>query len=232
MEYLNWEGRKTNNANLFTRPESQFYNPNIDGFKAGVAHETRWGHSVTEYRNGRRVIAVLQNSSSNEARHSDAVALLDYGFSELERRETATGRELAAGVHVNVAGRYLEFDVSPRMIDGHVMVPIRTIFEELGATLSWCGNTMSAWATTPAGDTIIVPINSYTVYFNDEHVNIDVPIQLINGRTIAPLRVISETMGHQVRWDRRTRTVHVSAAPEVQPNVPPEDTPTDTSILH
>ena len=227
MEYLIWEGSRTNNTNLFTRRDSRFHNPNIDGLKTGVIRETGWGHSVTEYRNGRRVIAVLQNSNSNDGRHNDALELLNYGFRELERREAARARELAARVHVNLDGRYLEFDVLPRMIDGHVMVPIRTIFEELGVELRWCGETMSAWATTPAGDTLIIPINSYTVFFNDVHIDMDVPIQLINGRTIAPLRVISETMGREVRWDRNTRTVHIGPVQAVMPEVIPEAQPSD-----
>ena len=56
-------------------------------------------------------------------------------------------------ISVTLDGNYIEFDVHPQIINGRTMVPIRAIFEKMGAVVEWDGNTSSAICTK--GDTVV-----------------------------------------------------------------------------
>lgn len=42
---------------------------------------------------------------------------------------------------------------------------------------------------------------------NGQQVYTDVPPQIVNGTTLVPIRIISETLGAKVNWDSNTQTV-------------------------
>lgn len=85
------------------------------------------------------------------------------------------------------------------------------MFETLGYNVSWVEESQTAVLKGKA-DTIMVPINSNTIYKDGEEIPIDVPGQLINSRTMIPLRAISEAFGLEVDWNEETRTVTVEIA--------------------
>lgn len=94
----------------------------------------------------------------------------------------------------------IAFDVPPQIIDGRTMVPLRAIFEALGAEVTWDGETSTAKATK--GDTkISITINEKVLYKNDTAVELDVPAMLIDSRTLVPVRAISESLDVLVGWD-------------------------------
>jgi hypothetical protein len=45
------------------------------------------------------------------------------------------------------------------------------------------------------------------VLLNGQHINFDVPPQIINDRTMIPMRVIFEALGTEVEWDEDTQTI-------------------------
>jgi len=202
-ERIWFEGRYLNNTNLTRRTDSAFFDPTIDGFKTGVIREAGWGHSLTAYRDGRRVIAVVMNSADNNARHHDATRLLDFGFEELARREAARP------IVVELGGHQLQLTAPARLIGGRVMVPVRDIFEALGATITWDGRAQAVIAVTQDSDTIIMLNGIYSVFVNANTFGVDVAPQLIDHRMYVPLRVVSEAMGRTVEWDAAARTVFV-----------------------
>ncbi len=111
------------------------------------------------------------------------------------------------GVYLN--GTKLEFDVPPQIIDGRTMVPMRKIFESLGAVVTWDGSTQTA--TGQKGGTIVnISINSKTLFKNGVPKALDVPPVLIEGRTLVPVRAIAESFDCQVDWIAETRTVKIS----------------------
>jgi len=203
-ERIWFEGRYLNNTNLTRRTDSAFFDPTIDGFKTGVIREAGWGHSLTAYRNGRRIIAVVMNSADNNARHRDATRLLDFGFEELARREAARP------IIVQLDGQQLQLTTPARLINGRVMVPVRDIFEAMGATIEWNDRAQAVIAVAENGDTIIMLNNVYTVFVNATTFETDVPPQIIGDRTFVPLRVVSEAMGRTAEWDAGARMVVVS----------------------
>lgn len=118
-------------------------------------------------------------------------------------------------ITVLVNNYILEFDVPPQIIDGRTMVPMRKIFEAYGATVDWVAEmnlVLAAYNT----NIIAMPINEYSFLITDaitnetKTVTLDVPVQVVDGRTLVPVRAISEAMGKSVTWDDATKTVVIS----------------------
>ena len=109
-----------------------------------------------------------------------------------------------------VDGVQAELDVKPQIIDGRTLVPLRAIFEKLGAKVDWDETTKTA--TAGRGDlTIALTAGSGTALVNGRRVALDVPAQIINGRTMVPVRFVSETLGARVYWLPDSRTVRVAS---------------------
>ena len=117
----------------------------------------------------------------------------------------------ASAVSVYVDGALVEFDVQPQIINDRTMVPLRAIFEELGATVIWDDSTKTA--TSQKGDIVVsITIGDYKIIKNGEEITIDVPAQIVDSRTLVPVRAISESFECKVEWDDATRSVIVVSA--------------------
>ena len=123
---------------------------------------------------------------------------------------TAAPGVMAAGeISVVVDGKTLEFDVAPQNINSRILVPLRAIFEEVGAAVDWDGGTQTVTATK--GDTVVVlTIGSTSPTINGETVEIDQPGILVGSRTLAPLRFVAEAFGGDVEWDGSSNTAYIS----------------------
>lgn len=120
-----------------------------------------------------------------------------------------TQPEKIRDVTVLLDGEKLDFDVEPVIENGRTLVPMRKIFESLGATVYWNGNTMTATAVRGV-NVITVTVDSTVMTKNGENVYLDVPARLIDSRTLVPVRVIAESFGLDVSWDADTYTVTIS----------------------
>ncbi len=115
----------------------------------------------------------------------------------------------AGAVDLYVDTNKIETDAPPAVVDGRTLVPVRAIFEAIGATVTWDAATSTA--TGIRGDVVVsIQINNTTAYVNGEPRTLDVPAQLINSRTMVPARFISESMGCDVTWYQDTETVGVA----------------------
>jgi len=110
-------------------------------------------------------------------------------------------------IRVKLDGRYLDFDVNPVEIDGRVLVPVRGILETLGVQIDWDETTRTVIARE--GDSILrLQVNNPVPTINGRPLPLlDVPARLIGGRTMVPVRFISENYGAEVEWDGENRTV-------------------------
>ena len=95
-----------------------------------------------------------------------------------------------------------------KMIDNRTLVPLRSIFEELGATVIWEQSTKTIIANKNTTN-ISLKIGAKTSTVNGQSISIDVPAQIINGATLVPLRFISEALGATVKWDSKTLTATI-----------------------
>jgi hypothetical protein len=116
----------------------------------------------------------------------------------------------AQQIYVTVDGRNVYFaDVEPEMMNGRVMVPLRGVFEEMGAEVHWDG-VNRAVHVNDMDSMITLRINSTTATVDGRYVELDVPAMLIRGRTMVPLRFLSENVGHDVYWNAPLRTVEIT----------------------
>jgi DNA-entry nuclease len=130
-----------------------------------------------------------------------------------------TASALAAGITANAAdtisvtvdGTELSFDVMPQLIDNRTMVPMRAIFEALGAEVSWDQSTATATGTKD-GTSVSITVNDNRLIKNGTVIELDVPAQLVDSRTLVPVRAISEAFDCDVEWNGDTHTVAISTA--------------------
>ncbi len=116
-------------------------------------------------------------------------------------------------VTVTVDGNTLQFPLQdPIIIDGRTLVPMRTIFEALGAEVQWIDeNGVKSIIATTEDTTINMTIDSDKFYVNGEEKTLDVPAQLINDKTLVPIRAVSESLGCSAEWENETKTVIIKS---------------------
>lgn len=116
------------------------------------------------------------------------------------------------GANVRMNGKLVKFnDQYPTIRDGFTLIPVRAIGENLGAKVSWDGEKQLVSIKSPSTE-LKLYINQTTAYINNIPYELEVPAQLINNRTMVPLRFIAEALGTDVNWDGKTRTVYITSA--------------------
>jgi hypothetical protein len=112
----------------------------------------------------------------------------------------------AETVTTTLDGRLLQFDQPAIMQDGRVMVPLRGIFESLGAVVLFNSATQQIKATK-GSKLVQLSLGSRQAYVDGRMITLDVPANTLGGRTLVPLRFVSEALGADVRWMPATHTV-------------------------
>lgn len=93
-------------------------------------------------------------------------------------------------------------DVPPQIYKGRTIVPLRFISESFGAEVSWEAETSTIRIYYPILNIYItLQINNTTARIDKKVVKLDIPPMIVQGRTLIPLRFISEAFGAQVDWD-------------------------------
>jgi copper amine oxidase-like protein len=110
-----------------------------------------------------------------------------------------------------IDGRPVNFDVPPTVIQGRVLVPLRGIFEQLGATVDYNASTQHILAIR-GGQAVELTVGSRQAVVNSQPQLLDVPAFTINGRTMVPLRFISESLGAGVQWIASNATILINSS--------------------
>jgi len=114
-------------------------------------------------------------------------------------------------ITVTVDGQRVIFEgQGPVIVDGRTLVPVRGVFEHLGFTVGWNGDDRVATMTRDS-DTIVITIGSAAFTTNGVNHTLDVPGQIINGRTLVPIRFPLESVGYNLAWDGSTRTAIITS---------------------
>ncbi|MGI6180365.1 stalk domain-containing protein [Butyricicoccus intestinisimiae] len=115
-------------------------------------------------------------------------------------------------IKIELNEKELKTDTVPVEVSGRVLVPVRVIAENLGATVAWDANTNTAMITK--GEKVIkLQLDNQTATLNGESILLDVPATLINNRTMVPIRFVSESLGAIVDWEEATETVKIKLMP-------------------
>lgn len=105
---------------------------------------------------------------------------------------------------------------------GTILIPLRSMFEQMGATVSYDPGSKTVDVTKPGAD-VKVTVGKPEVVINGETRPLDVPPEIYQGHVVVPVRVISEGMGAYVQWVPDRRIVVVRYVPPTPP--PPPSTP-------
>ena len=111
-------------------------------------------------------------------------------------------------------------DQAPVIIDGRTLVPVRGVFEALGWSVEWHYETSSVLmsdsneffniAIEIGADTFSVGVFNPDMPWGHAAIGVlDVPAQIIGGRTMLPLRAVLESVGYSLDWDETTSTVYI-----------------------
>jgi Copper amine oxidase N-terminal domain len=121
-----------------------------------------------------------------------------------------------APVTVTVNGNAVNFDQPPVERVGRVYVPLRGVFEQLGASVVYEGGKIEA---TRGATTVALQIGSNSAVVNGASVALDAAPFLIGARTLVPLRFVAQALGATVNYDGSTRTVAIAQAAAAAPVV-------------
>lgn len=114
------------------------------------------------------------------------------------------------GAKVRVNGELVKFsDQYPIIEDGTTLIPVRAISEMLGATVTWNGDEGHVHIDKN-GKLIDLYIGDTTAFINDEPYGLEISAEVVNNRTLVPLRFVAEALDTTVSWNGDTRTVEVT----------------------
>lgn len=121
-----------------------------------------------------------------------------------------TGSDSKLAVKVTVDGERIDFKGAPPQAQGsRIMVPIRGIFEHMGANLAW--NQQAQSVTSRRGDsTVVVTVGKSDATINGKAATVETPPIVAQGRVMVPLRFLAQALGAQVEWLGADRTVAIT----------------------
>lgn len=114
---------------------------------------------------------------------------------------------------VYLNGKQMTFDVNPYIKDGRTLVPMRAIFEAVGATVGWDQDTRTVYAVREKNEDaslVTLQIDHDKAFVNSEEKTLDVTATIKNDRTFVPLRFVVEALGEKVEWNQERYAVIIT----------------------
>ncbi|WP_246061491.1 copper amine oxidase N-terminal domain-containing protein [Paenibacillus oralis] len=119
--------------------------------------------------------------------------------------------QAAKPISIYIDGSRLATKQAPLAINGRVMLPMRAIFEALGASINWNQKSQTVTAQKN-GTTIKLKIKAKTATIDNKTVKLDVPAQNLRGTTMVPVRFVSEALGESVGYTNKTKIVTITTS--------------------
>lgn len=108
-------------------------------------------------------------------------------------------------------GQIVTLDTPPVIVSGRTLVPLRPIIEGLGGVITWVPETRSVEVVFN-GTTLLLQIGNHSAVVDGKEIILDVPAAIMNGRTMLPVRFVSEHLGADVQWEELTKTVTITVS--------------------
>ncbi len=161
------------------------------------------------------VFTTFTSVMTNQKKYSfnaDFTDFNDNGYAIMQKDGKSYLVKLNKGFIVTVTynNEKIKFDQIPVIENGRTLVPLRAIFEKLGATIDWNGETQTVTATKD-GTTISLTIGNTNALKNGENITLDVPAKIVNGRTLVPVRFIADSFGVNVDWNGDMQRVSLTS---------------------
>ncbi len=184
------------------------------------------GNTITGYTNARKVpgdrifaefkvtLSFNEDFMWLEAYNltEDGVAFSGCFYKEQQLQITVEEKE-SEDISVFINNEETVFDQPPVIQNDRVLVPMRMIFEIMGYMVDWYENSQTA-AAYKEERIIEVQIGNHDIKYTAEGRNhiytCDVKPQVIDGRTLVPLRAVAECAGCPVEWDEENNSVIIN----------------------
>ncbi|MCL1809985.1 MAG: stalk domain-containing protein [Clostridiales bacterium] len=161
-----------------------------------------YDHTLAALKNGNLQVwgwnmhGQVGNGKTNEKIHEGFSRMSD-SAKIMDDVKLPDGAQLDIRVYLN--GERLSFDVPPIIENGRTLVPLRAIFEALGAEVDWDQSTKTITATK--GEiTITMQIDNPVMTKNGVPTTLDAPPKIIDNRTLVPVRAVAESFDATVDW--------------------------------
>ncbi|CEP69098.1 Six-bladed beta-propeller, TolB-like [Moorella glycerini] len=128
----------------------------------------------------------------------------------------ATALAETEGIAIFVDGQELNLEEPAVIQDGYLLAPVRNLAAALQARVAWSDESRTVLITTPE-TTIVLKVGSKEALKNGEKLSLPVPVQIINDRSIAPLRFLAGALGAAVAWDEQNLTATITTPPAPVP---------------
>lgn len=109
-----------------------------------------------------------------------------------------------------VDGEKMTLDSVPYIKNDRTYLPIRFVTESLGCSVEWDQNTNTALIRSEEAD-IKLKIGSKNINVNNWDYSMDVAPEVVNDRTMIPVRFVSEYLNCSVTWDKEKQDVIIKA---------------------
>ncbi len=158
------------------------------------------------------VIGAVEGSSvkiveTKEIKPENIIGQAD-GKTEIVIVEKNNGEIFTPNMEVRINGVLVDFkDQKPVIKNGRTLVPFRAILEAMGADIQWDEVNRTVRATKD-GIGMVLEIGNTTALIGTEKMEMDVPAEIINGRTMVPLRFVSEGLGYEVLFDDANKDLY------------------------
>lgn len=176
------------------------------------------GAYLDEKRGTLKVTDVDKDKYSSSMFDEGVYHLNDYQFffrnlqENVEKRLSAYTETYKDRIHVFYNDDMMIFDVAPVIENGRTLVPMRAIFEAMGCAVYYSEeNGKQIISAHRANDRLLLTIGENKLYFNGKEIALDVPAKIKDGRTLVPLRAISEAFACDVLWYGESKKIYIYA---------------------
>lgn len=111
-------------------------------------------------------------------------------------------------IQVKLENETISFDVPPMLMENRTMVPLRKVMEALGYEVSWDEEKHLVTAAKD-GAYVKVDVGAARVSLGNDAVQLPLTVQMVQDRTMVPLRFIAAAAGYDVLWDGDSNTVYI-----------------------
>ncbi|OUS76411.1 hypothetical protein B1748_12050 [Paenibacillus sp. MY03] len=171
---------------------------------------------------------VAYDKSGNIALISEAIKVV------IAEEEAASGNQIVLQINNPAAwinGDEYKLEVAPFIHNGRTLIPLRFVSEALGAKLDWDGAARRI-TLTRGEDVIVLVIDSSEATVNGKRVTMDVPATIYKGKTMVPIRFVSEQFNQKITFDDATRKIYIAGhSGETSDASDDEDTDSDKEPL-
>jgi hypothetical protein len=118
---------------------------------------------------------------------------------------------MAQAIGVQVNGTAVQFQgTQPIEQNGAVLVPLRGVFEAMGASVNYDPYSHTIYAHQ-GNRNVTLPLGATVATVDGQQQTLSQPAQVVGGTTLVPLRFVAEALGSYVEWQSASNTVLIQA---------------------